>query len=163
MQSTEQSIDFQKAQVEFTKFLEGKIWGEVLNDSLVKRAQKLTDAWWKGKNVWLGTSGIRVVGCVLSFGLGTVSVERWLTQFIIDKSGIHQMVPSAVALGYVQGWQLYLADYEGRPHLIARQGHEVQRWSAQETNIPFQSSPLFVALERAKALGYLSTLKEGTK
>lgn len=162
MQSTEKSTDFQQAQQDFTKFMDRRIKGEPMDDFLVKRAQKLADSWWKGKNVWLGTSGVRVVGCVLSFGLGTVNVEKWLTQFILDKNGIHQLVPSAIALGYVQGWQLYLADYEGRPHLIARQNHEVQRWSAQEINIPPQNSPLFVALERAKALGYLSTLK-GTK
>lgn len=159
MQSTEQVVDFQQAQQDFTKFLERKIKGELIDDSLIKRAQKLADSWWKGKNVWLGTSGARITGCVLSFGLGTVSAEKWLTQFIIDKNGIHQLVPSAVALGYVQGWQLYLADYEGRPHLIARQNHEVQRWSAQEINIPPQNSPLFVALERAKALGYLYILR----
>jgi hypothetical protein len=159
MQSTESYTDFQHARLVFTQYLERRIKGEFLNDSLVKRAQKLADNWWRGRSVWLGTSGVRVTGCILAFGLGTVGVERWLTRFIVDTHEIHKLVPSAVALGYIQGWQLYMADYEERPHLIARQGHEVQRWSAQEINIPPQGSPLFVALERAKALGYLSTLK----
>lgn len=154
-----QSTDFQEAQQSFTKYLERRILGEPMNESLVKRVQKLADKWWKDKNVWLGTSGVRVTGCVLAFGLGTVNVEKWLTQFIIDKNSVHRLVPSAVALGYVKGWQLYIADYEGRPHLIARSENEVQRWSAQAINIPPQNSPLFVALERAKALGYLPTLK----
>ena len=154
-----QSTDFQEAQLKFTKYLERRILGEPVDDFLVKRAQKLADSWWSGKNVWLGTSGVQVTGCVLVFGLGTVNVEKWLTKFIIDKHDIHQMVPSAIALGYVNGWQLYIADYVGRPHLVARKDHEVQRWSAQEINIPPKGTPLFMALERAKALGYLSTLK----
>lgn len=157
-----QSIDFQEAQASFTKYLERRLLGEPLDDLLVKRTQKMADKWWSSKNVWLGTSGVRVTGCVLSFGLGTIGVERWLTQFIMDKHSIHQLVPSAVALGYVNSWQLYIADYEGCPHLIARQNQQVQRWSAKAVNIPPQGSPLFIALERAKALGYLPTLKQGT-
>jgi len=156
-----QSTDFQQAQLTFTKFLERRLLGEPVNDLLVTRAQKLADNWWKGKNVWLGTSGLRIKGCVLAFGLGTVNVEKWLTEFILDKHDVHQLVPSAIALGYLQGWQLYLADYEGFPHLVARQGHQVQRWSAREM-IPAQGNPLFMALERAKALGYLPILK-GTR
>lgn len=154
------TIDFQQAQQSFTKFLESRIMGEVLDDVLVKRTQKLTDKWWSDRTVLMGTSGIQITGCVLTFGLGTVNVEKWTTRFWIDRHDIHKLVPSAVALGYVNGWQLYISDYEGRPHLVARTATQVQRWSSQEINIPHQGTPLFLALERAKALGYLPTLKE---
>lgn len=153
-------IDFQHAQHSFTKYLERRILGQLINGKLIAKTQRLADEWFEGKTVLLGSCGLQITGCKLSFGLGKVNVERWLTRFIVDRNRVHDLVPNAIALGYLGEYQLYLADYENVPHLIARtSGGRAERWSARRSYIPSKGTALFSALERAKALGYLSTLQ----
>lgn len=136
--------------------------GEKQGLSLERRAQKLADNWWANKSlppVTISTSGIRIVGCKLGFGLGTINVQTWQTRFILDVHDVHRLSPDAIALGYANEFQLFIAKIEDVPHLVARKGIQIVRWKSADNLIPEASSPLRVALDRAKALGYLDYLK----
>ncbi len=155
-------IEFTEAEPQLNAFLNKKLMGEKMGPALCKRAQKLVDKWFteQRKIIIMGSSGIRITGCVLAFEIGVIKVDHWLTRFIDDPFEIHRVSPGAIALGVLHGNQLYIADYEGVPHLCARDTpRTVRRWSATETMTPPMGTPLFMALERAKALGYLNHLK----
>ncbi len=151
--------DFQNAQAELSNFLLGKLQGDILNESTLKRAQRLANKWWQShKPVVIGET-LQIIGCQLGFGFDTIRAEKWLTRFVIDRFEVSKLVRGSIALGYVNGFQLYLADVGGVWTLCARSDHQVLRWSAKELMTPPTSSPLFVALERTKALGYLNLLR----
>lgn len=175
-----QSIDFREAQKQLGEYLHSKLHGETQNGALEKRAQRLADMWWsRAPSVIMGTSGIRVTGCVLGFDIGKVQVARWKTAFTVDKHNVMTFNPLAVALGYSNGFQLYLTFLDPKPKsfgfsdgqlrttitgkgwiLVARSELLTRQWKASDELVPPPSSPLFIALERAKALGYLNLLKE---
>lgn len=155
-------IDFEVCQIELSKFLQKKLLGEPMNESLCKRAQRLVDKWFKDlkKPVIINRADLHITGCTLAFTLGSIKVSRWHTQFIRDQFNLRKTVPSAIALGYVNNNQLYIADVEDVPTLCARDTpFNVERWSVSYGLTPSANSELFVALERAKALGYLDHLK----
>lgn len=156
-----QSIEFQVAQKQLGEYLHKKLHGEIQNGFLEARAQRLANMWWtRSPPVVMGTSGIRVVGCELAFDVGAVKVARWKTQFVEDRHRVMVTAPDAVPLGYANGFQLYLVHIDATWSLVARSQLITNQWRASEGFTPPSSSPLFIALERAKALGYLSYLKE---
>jgi hypothetical protein len=155
-------IDFTEAEPRLNAFLSKKLTGERMNEYLCKRAQKLVDKWFREQPqiIVLGTSGIRIVGCVLGFEIGSIKVERWLTSFVHDTYEIMKVVPNAIALGSEREVQSYIAEFEGFPHLCVRTSpFDVKRWSVRDVVIPAQGTALFMALERARALGYINHLK----
>lgn len=155
-------IDFDEAQRKLNAYLSKKLMGATMNQALTKRAQKLVDKWWSEllAPVVVGTSGLQVTGCILGFQIGKIMVAQWRTKFVRDQFDLAHTVPSHIALGYASDHQLYIADVDGFPHLCARDtAVNVVRWSTKIDLIPPPTSVLFVALERAKALGYLEYLK----
>ena len=156
-----QSIDFQEAQKQLRAFLHAKLHGETQDGKLEARAQRLADMWWtRTPPVIMGTSGIRVVGCVLGFDIGKVQVAKWKTAFTLDKHNVAIFNPRHVALGYSNGFQLYMAVRDTEWVLVARSELLTKQWKASDNLIPPTNSPLYMALERAKALGYINQLKE---
>lgn len=157
-----QSIDFIEAQQQLNAFLVQKISGEIQNGALERRATRLVKAWWASPGrpqVLLGRSGLKVVGCELAFDIGAIKVGKWLTRFTEDKHNVHRLAPEAIALGYVNGYQLFISKVNGIPNLVARAGAHIMFWKVEDNLVPPQTSPLFMALERAKTLGYLSYLR----
>lgn len=157
-----QPIEFPVAQFRLSQYLNKKLLGEKHDASLEKRAQRLVDNWFKHPNnpaVVIDRSGVYVVGCVLGFELGSIKISRWLTNFVRDAHQVHRLHKDAVALGYVNGYQLFIAGIKGVHNLVARKDQEVLYWKASDDLIPPATSPLFVALERAKTLGYIDILK----
>lgn len=155
------SIDFQEAQQKLTYHLNKKLLGERHDERMETRANRLVDLWFKNANrpkILLGSAGIEVTGCTLVFAPGSVRIKSWATRFIIDRHNVHVLSPRAVALGYVNDYQLFLTTTD-EPKLIARRGHEVLSWTSGDGLIPPQTSPLFIALERAKTLGYLYLMR----
>jgi len=156
------TIDFLEAQKQLTAHLNKKLLGEKQGLSLERRAQRLAKQWWDRPHrptVLVGTCGIKVVGCTLAFDIGTIKVKHWVTRFTEDKHSIHHLAPNAVALGYTNGFQLFISEVNTVPTLVARAGAQVLFWKSADEIIPPTNSPLFVALERAKTLGYLDYLK----
>lgn len=155
------SIEFLAAKRQLEAYLDKHLRGEKQNGALERRAQRLADKWWINQKlvVIMGTSGIRVTGCRLGFDIGTVKVKSWRTAFTHDDNNVRIFSPSAIALGYCNGFQLYLIVLSNQPTLIARSREITRRWSTAEQFVPPPESPLFVALERAKALGYLPHLQ----
>jgi hypothetical protein len=154
--------DFLEAQVALTEFLNRKLLGEKQDGKLEFRAKRLVKSWWENPNrptVVVGTCGLKIVGCELEFGIGTIKVKKWMTRFIEDKHSVHVLSPNAVALGYANGFQLFITAVNKAPNLVARNGTNIMFWKAADELIPPTNSPLFVALERAKTLGYLDYLK----
>lgn len=155
-------IEFSSAQNRLSMFLTHKLKGEYMNEKLCLRAQRLTDKWFEALKhpVMIPESDLQIVGCILNFGLGRIEVEKWRTKFARDHFGLEYLVPDAIALGYVNGYQLYIADVDQVPNLCARNtAANVERWNHTLKLTPPANSVLFVALERAKALGYLNHLK----
>ncbi len=156
------TIDFQEAQQQLSDILNKKLMGEKQGASLERRAQKLIDNWWARKNrpqVLVGTSGLQIVGCTLGFGLGTIKVQTWQTRFVTDVHDVHRLVPSAIALGYANSFQLFLAKIDGTPSVVARNGAQSMTWSPKNGLVPAVGHPLRAALDRAKSLGYIDYLK----
>lgn len=157
-----QFTDFRDAQLELSTYLARKLVGETMNEALTKRAQKLADKWFRERKTPVVIQGadLIVTGCTLAFTLGAIKVSQWQTQFMRDQFMLCRTVPKHIALGYVNGCQLYIAEVDGVPHLCARDTPtNVDRWSVRHVLTPPTNSELFVALERAKALGYLDYLK----
>lgn len=115
-------IDFKDAQIQLGRYLHSKLTGEKMTEFLCKRAQKLANKWFADLKhpVLIPQSEIRIIGCTLAFNLGAVQVSKWHTKFNRDQFEIHKTVPSAIALGYANKVQLYIADVENVPHLCAR-------------------------------------------
>jgi len=157
-----QSIDFQEAQQRLNAFLTKKLAGEKQNGALERRAQRLVDKWWQSQKlpVIMGTSNLQVVGCTLGFDIGEIKVTRWHTKFVNDTNNVSQRNPSAVALGNCNGFQLFLVPNLEYPTLVALSPLMTHKWSVEQKFIPPKESPLFMALERAKHLGYLSMLRK---
>lgn len=158
------SIDFPQAQTLLSDLLNKKLMGEAQGASMERRAQKLIDNWFARKGrpfVLVGNCGVQIVGAVLAFDIGTIKIKHWRTRFLNDVHDVHRLSPDAIALGYANEFQLFIADARGVPNIVARKGAEVLFWSAAggEIMIPPSTSPLRPALDRAKALGYLDHLK----
>lgn len=156
------TIDFQEAQQQLSDILNKKLMGEAQGASLERRAQKLIDNWWARRTrpqVLVGNSGLQIVGCTLGFGLGTIKVKTWATRFVTDLHDVHRLSPSAIALGYSGGFQLFIAEVQNEPRLVARKGMQTIDWRASNTLIPPANTPLRTALDRASSLGYLDYLK----
>lgn len=128
----------------------------VVDDIFQKRAAR-------GKLVVLEASGLQISGCKLNFNIGAIGVKSWITKFYPhDLHAVAATVPGAVPLGYVNGYQLYIhVGFQPHPCLVARYGmsHAFVTWSPRVQGIPPGDSVLFVALERAKQLGYLHLLQ----
>jgi hypothetical protein len=156
-----QSIEFIVAQAQLEEYLGKHLRNEMQNGALERRAQKLVDRWWAKQTlpVMMGTSGIRVTGCRLGFDIGTIKVKNWRTTFLTDSHKVMVFNKDVVALGYVNGFQLYMTLMNNKQTLVARSQFIVRRWSADEVLVPPMESPLYMALARAKALGYLSHLQ----
>jgi|SRR6478736_6484464 len=157
-----QHIEFESAQQRLQAYLNSKLLNEKMNEQLCKRAQRLADKWWSELKypVVIPRADLQITGCELGFKLGQIYVARWHPQFVRDQFELKKVVPDHIALGYVNRNQLYIAEVEGVPHLCARSTpFDVERWSVSNVMTPPLNTPLFFALERAKALGYLDHLK----
>lgn len=159
-------LDFPTAQAELGRFLSSRLLGQVQGAMLERRAQHLTDQWWQvlanqRREIIMGTSGIRIVGCTVGFDIGVVKIKKWKTEFMYDTHNIEKFVPSSIALGYFNGFQLYISlkNPTPQPVLVARSENHTMRWSILDGELPELGTALFMALERAKSLGYLDLLK----
>lgn len=155
-------IELQKFQQDLNAFLSKKLVGEIQNGALERRAQRLADKFFKDRTtpVAIGKSGLFIVGCTLAFDIGRIMVSQWHTRFQRDEHAIHLKVPGAIALGWINQNQIYIAKHEGLWTLHARAGdHLVERWNNKQPLIPGTDTVLFVALQRATQLGYLELLK----
>jgi hypothetical protein len=162
------TVPFQKVQQELETKLKAALLGHQQDGVLEQAAQQVADKFFKvlkrkGAPVVLDNSGIEITGCVLAFDIGRVMVGSWTTKFYPhDIHAVVDTVPGAIAMGYVNGYQLYLAPQKGLPHtLVARfgMGPAYQTWSPAHAGVPGAANVHFVTLERAKALGYLHLLQ----
>jgi hypothetical protein len=159
-------LDFLTAQAELGRFLSSRLLGQVQGALLEKRAQRLADQWWEvlanqRREVIMGTSGIRIIGCTVAFDIGIVKIRNWKTEFMYDTFHIEKLVPVSIALGYFNGFQLYISRKNPTPGavLVARSEAHTMRWSILDGASPYAGTPLFMALGRAKSLGYFDLLK----
>lgn len=107
-------------------------------------------------------AGIVITGCTLGFNIGQIGVKFWKTEFLTDPFGTSQMEPSAVALGYANGYQLYISrGKDSYPRLVVRQGkgRAFTVWTPMLDGLPATDSLHYVVLERAKTLGYIDLLR----
>lgn len=149
--------------------------GKTQDLALEVLAQKLVDNYFKsnaarGRITEIAGSGIAITGMKVGFDIGKIKVHHWKTMFWpVDRFDVTQTVPGAIALGYVNNKQLYIAPQGALgPTLVIRHGMHAQytTWNPSLIKMtPPRDSEAFVALERAKALGYLDLLnpkEEGT-
>ncbi len=117
----------------------------------------------RGKHTVLDNSGIEITGCDLAFDIGVVGVRNWTTAFWpTDRFGVSTLEPGSVPLGYVNGYQIYLLPQKGLPAmLVARYsiGTGYATWCPAIAGMPEKDTVFFVALERARVLGYLPLLQ----
>ncbi len=113
------------------------------------------------KPVLIDTCGLEVTGCELSIQKGRIGVKRWLTSFWpADANQVLLLEPGAIALGYVNGRQLYVLPPKSETEpakLVARTdiGPNFGTWCPNTQGMPQEDSVFFVCLERARTLGYL--------
>lgn len=115
----------------------------------------------RGIHTVLGDAGIQVTGITLGFDIGTISIKNIHTEYWPnDQYNVLQTIKNAVPLGYVNGYQLYIEKRQGYPELMARygMGNCFTAWCPKVQGVPTANSVIFVALERAKQLGYLDYL-----
>jgi len=88
---------------------------------------------------------------------------KWLTAFHpADAFSVMQTDPKAIALGYSDGYQLYLLPHvDDSGTLIVRygMGPNYQMWVPDTMGMPQVGSLLFLALERANALGHINAMR----
>ncbi len=139
------------------------------NGGLEAKAQKAVDEVFKRRKarrkiVVNDAAGIEVVGAVLAFDIGRIGLKHYKTAFW-PKDKWHVCLGknnSCVPLGYVNNYQLYIQPQEGLPPtLMARfgPGSAYSSWNPNIAGMPPTDSVFFVALERAKALGWLKFLR----
>lgn len=134
--------------------------------ALERKAQKTVDEIFKKhkarrKPVTLEGAGIEIVGCVLAFGIGTIGIGRWLTSFYpVDRYDVLKTDPIAIPLGYVNGAQLYIRPQSATLTIRYGMGYEFNAWSPKLQGTPPTNTIFYVALERARLLGYLSMLQD---
>lgn len=130
-----------------------------MNDALLKDAQRAVDRLFiarmrQQKFVILDDSGIMLTAVKLHFGLGKINVDHWCTAFYPnDVNHISSRYPSSVALGTVNGVQVFINNNE----LCAERefGRGLERYSLAEQSPPEATSVLFVAYLRARSLGHI--------
>lgn len=138
--------------------------GQPQNGTLEVEAQKAVNRYFtalqrKNEFVLIEAAGLRIIGVELNFDIGSIGLKRIKTDWWpTDAHAVHRTVPNAIALGYANGYQLYL---EGA-NIVARYGMGAccTKWCPSIQGIPAYSTVFFLALERAKQLGYLSELRQ---
>lgn len=111
--------------------------------------------------VLIDTCGIEITGCELAIQEGRIGVKRWLTAFWPgDVNLVLRFEPGAIALGYVNGHQLYVMPPKSETEpakLVARadMGPKFGTWCPSTQGMPQEDSVFFICLERARTLGYL--------
>lgn len=137
------------------------------NGKLEADAQDTVDRYFRkcharGQHTVLGDAGLSVTGVRLAFDIGSIGLKQIVTDYWPnDQYGVQQTIKDAVALGYVNGYQLYIEKREASyPDLVARYGMGkcAISWSPKLQGVPTANSVFFIALERAKQLGYLDYL-----
>lgn len=161
--------EFLEVQAQLEEKLKAVLMGKLQDGELERQAQTVADEFFKtraarGLQLVLDNSGVEIVGCTLLFDIGRVRGGQWKTKFYPrDIHAVMDTVPGAVPLGYVNGYQLYIAPQKGNlAHtLVARfgMGSKFQSWAPAYAGMPDTSSIHFLALERAKVLGYLHLLQ----
>lgn len=109
----------------------------------------------------LGDAGLRVIGVRLGFDIGAIGIKNILTSYWPnDQYAVLHTIKNAIALGYCNNYQLYIEKRDSYPILVARYGMAAcfTEWCPKTQGVPPASSMFFVALERAKQLGYLDYL-----
>lgn len=163
MDKNKKNNSFSELQKELAQALE-VLKGKKQNKMLERQAQDIVNRILNQKRARkkLPTleCGLTIVGCNLRFGLGEIKVAQWLTRFTPDKNDVEKLVPRAVPLGYANEFQLYAEQRGGFGYLIARSSlTDMVGWCPSVQGVPDQNTVLFVALERARAFGYLDFLR----
>lgn len=113
----------------------------------------------KNELVLIESCGLRITGVELHFDVGFIGLKRIKTDWWPnDAHAVQRTVVNAVALGYANGYQLYI---EGL-NIVARygMGECCTKWCPSIQGVPPYSTVFFLALERAKQLGYLMDLRK---
>ena len=157
--------DFQKELQKVLQIFQGKKQDKVLES----QAQRTIDELFKkrkarNKPVVNDEAGIQITGLKLAFDIGRIGIGHYRTAFWPSDRWLVCVGDgnSCVALGYVNGYQLYIQPQEGLPaKLMARHGYgnNYESWCPKLVGMPPTNSVFFVALERAKALGLLKLLQ----
>lgn len=136
--------------------------GQQQNGLMEKEAQATVDRLFKGKErrnqpVMVERASLQITGVELAFDIGRIGLKRIRTKFVPDVNGVHATVPDAVALGFVNSFQLYITQGD-QPHptIHARYGmaKAFTQWCPATQGPPPVSSVFHVAMARAAELGY---------
>jgi hypothetical protein len=159
---------FQDLQAELGELLKPFI-GKKQDGKVEKDAQDTVDRYFRkcrarAIHTVLGDAGLSITGIKLGFDIGSIGLKQVVTDYWPnDQYAVIQTVKGAVPLGYVNGYQLYIEKKEGEyPILVARygMGNCITSWCPKLQGVPTANSVFFIALERAKQLGYLDYLGE---
>lgn len=158
---------FEQAQQDLNLLLK-PIVGRPKTKEVEQEAQLIVDAYFrklvKQRNrVTIEPSGLEITGARLAFHIGSICIGEWKTSFYPeDRFSVAETEVNPIALGYVNGCQLYILPGEDEPgRLVARagMGEAYEYFIPSTMGLPLTNSIFFVALERARVLGYLYTLQ----
>jgi hypothetical protein len=155
-----------KAQHDIEKILQ-PLMNKPFDEKCKHEAQYLVDCYFrkrmsKENPIIVESAGIQLSGCELAFTENSIALGKWITSFYPwDVYSVMSTESGPIPLGYWDGAQLYILSIKGKPGTIMARFSMTKfiPWTPSVQGMPAENSIHFVALERAKVLGFLHKLQ----